>query len=388
MALTYLQLNDLDKFVYSRWAYSVGEPVISDAEYTVLLNTIASLYPENEYVKRAWSSDPCPVELLKSLGREDLIHKVILADKTESIPSLNTDWEVKSELERVSGKGTLSMKHDGWNIQASYYNGSLVNVNTRGRSSDAIDVTALEEFLPSTIPVSGKCKVVLELTISKANFRTCARLFNNVNERSAVSTVLAKPEYFHLLSMHAFDIHGVYLNGECKFKVLENWGFEVPKYFEVDNYYDILAALAELSNEEPEYPFPTDGAVYDGELRRAIRLLAWEEPIYYSFVTGYIEQYKTHRISPSILIHPILRKGTTQRQISMTNWQRIISYDLQPGSPVAFRIASSATADFDEENTKLLRKQWEGKWEEFAKQIKENEEISRCQRALYLNGYA
>ena len=143
-----------------------------------------------------------------------------------------------------------------------------------------------------------------------------------------------------------------------------------------------------MSESEPFYSEPTDGLVYDGEIRRAIRLWAWEEPIYYSFVTGYLEQYGPYRISPSILIEPILRKGTTQRRISLTNWQRIMVFNLQPGAPVAFRIASSADAVFDEEATRLVQKQWDGKWEEYQKMIRENEEIQRCQRQLYLNGYA
>ena len=55
-----------------------------------------------------------------------------------------------------------------------------------------------------------------------------------------------------------------------------------------------------------------------------------------------------------------------------------MDYNLQPGAPIAFRIASSATADFDEETTRLLHKQWEGKWEEYKETIVLNEEIVRC----------
>ena len=55
------QLNSLDQFILSRWAYSIGEPIITDPEYTVLLNAVKSEYPNSEYVNRSWSSDPCPV---------------------------------------------------------------------------------------------------------------------------------------------------------------------------------------------------------------------------------------------------------------------------------------------------------------------------------------
>lgn len=382
--MEYNQLSDLDKFILARWCYSVGEPIISDAEYTVLLNYINSAYPDNEYVQRSWSSDPCPTELLYKINRPDLIAKIILSDKTESIPSLNTNLELQEELQSFIGHGTMSMKHDGWNIQSNYYNGKLVSIKTRGRASDAIDVDPIRKLVPETIPAMGSIKIVQEATVSKTNFPFCASTFGNVSERAAVSSILARPEYTHLLSVHAFDIHG-YLDNRCKFEVLKEWGFDIPNYYEVHNYDDILNALRLLSEEQPSYLWPTDGAVFDGNKRRAIRLLAWEEPIYYSYVTDYLEQYNMYRISPSVLIYPVLRGGTTQRRINITNWQRILDYNLAVNSPIAFRIASSAVADFDEETTRLLQKQWEGKYEEFCERVRVDEEVKRCQRNLYLN---
>ena len=384
--MEFRDLSSRDKFIAARWAYSVGAPIISDAEYTLLLDYMKSAYPNDEYVNRSWSSDPCPTELLNAIGRSDLIHKVILADKTESIPSLNTELEVQTELQYFEGHGTLSMKHDGFNVQVNYYKGKLVNIMTRGRSCDAMDVSKLRSRVPAEIPVQDKIKIVCECTVSKANFPFCASMFGNVSERSAVSSVLAKPEYIHLLDVHAFDVHGYEVKPENKFELLQSWGFQTPKFYKVNNYNEIMMAMQYLSEAKDSYNSPTDGAVFDGGKRRALRIMAWEEPIYQSFVTGYLEQFNLYRISPSILIYPVLRGGTTQRRINITNWQRIINYDLQPGSPIAFRIASEATADFDEESTKILREQWKDRWPAFQEKIKEEEEAKRCQRNLYIYG--
>ena len=114
-------------------------------------------------------------------------------------------------------------------------------------------------------------------------------------------------------------------------------------------------------------------------------MIAWEEPIYYSYVEGYLEQFGPYRLSPSVKIHPVLRKGITQKQVSMTNWQRIIDNNLAPGAPIAFRVASSATADFDATATRLAQKEWEGRWDEYKKFIDENEELNRYQWFAYLN---
>lgn len=372
-------LTDREKFIIARWAYSVGAtPIMSDAEYTMYLRAMEAANPDDEYVKRSWSSDPCPTELLRKAGREDLIHLIVLGDKTESIPSLNSYYEVNEVLANVRSHGTLSMKHDGWNVQSNYYQGELVNIQTRGRASDAVDVSGLSSLVPKTIPFKGQCKVVSELTINKENFRYCVANFGNASNRSAVSTILARPDLYYLLSLTSFDIHGAPVSPDTKFDVLQDWKFKVPKYYHVTTYETIMDALEQLSSEEGTYIEPTDGVVYDGDMRRAIRLLAWEEPIYRSYVTGYLEQYGPYRISPSVKIHPVFRKGTTQRRISMTNWQRIMDYNLRPGAPVAFRVASGTTADFDEDATRLLHKEYEGRWDEYHTMVEVNEEVVKC----------
>ena len=381
-----MELIDRDKFILARWTYSIGQPMFTDAEYTRMLNAMQASNPDDEYVKRSWSSDPCPVDLLKRIGREDLIVNVVLGDKTESIPSLNTSIDVQRELQQFLGTGTLSMKHDGWHIQTNYYNGSLVSIRTRGRYADALDAEVMRSKVPQTIPAKGTVRVSMEATVSKTNYLFCASRFQSKSPRSAVSTLLANPEYIHLLSLHAFDVFGYDLNGQNKFELLKSWGFNVPKYFNVSDYADILNCLNDLSEANTTYEYPTDGAVFDGDKRRAIRLLAWEEPIYYSFVTGYLEQYSMYRLNPSVLIHPVMRGGSTQRRVNITNWQRIIENDLQPGSPIAFRVASSAIADYDSEATRLLRIEYEGKWKEYQDKIKLDEEVKRQQWLMLSRG--
>ena len=253
----------------------------------------------------------------------------------------------------------------------------IVNIQTRGRTRDSWDLTKIQSIFPQTIPIKDAVKVVCELTVSYRNFTFCANTWGNKSPRSAVSTVLSKPGYEHLLSFHAFDIHGYKDTEHNKFEVLQAWGFPVPMYHCIHDYNEFMMAFRELSDCKPTYEWPTDGAVFDGDKRRAIRLLAWEEPIYNSFITGYVEQFGPYRISPSVCIYPILREGTEQTRINVTNWQRIFEYDLQPGAPIAFRIASSAIADMDSESTLLLHRTWEGRWDVYSQRIKDDEEAKR-----------
>lgn len=375
--MEFSELQPRDQFILSRWFYSIGKPIISDAEYTILLNSCKQLYPNDEYVNRSWSSDPCPTELLKKIGREDAIEAVILSDKTESIESLNTWSDLGNRLHMWTGMGTLSYKHDGWNVQASYYNQHLVSINTRGRSTNAMRVDYLRAIIPNTIPVSGKVKVVMECTIPNHNFPTIQRKYGVRDQRASVSTILAHPEDIELLDCHAFDVHG-YLTDD-KFATLESWGFKTPMHMPVMDYQDITDTLHELDEAVDDYDSPTDGVVFDGGFKYAIRLLHWEETLYQSYVIGYEESFNRYVISPRLKIRPILRGGVTQKFINITNWQRIIDMNLQPGAPLAFNLVSGAIANINEFATYTLQKQFEGQWDTFKDMVDEAENSRRAQ---------
>lgn len=368
-------MTDEERFILARWAYSVGQPIMPDAEYNNMLRMFQQLKPDWEYVTRSWSSDPCPVELLKSVGRTDLIKAIVLSDKTESIPSLNSWAEINAVYNKVGAKHnyTVSMKHDGWNVQATYYKGKLIDVSTRGRSTDAMDVSVLMEKLPQTIPVTeDKVRVIMECTCSFTLFEGMKQKFNNANPRSAVSTALTKPEYAARLSLHAFDIIGV-PNVEI-FPTLMKWGFDTPYWCEASDYTSLVEAVRKLSEAYYDYGSPTDGVVVaEGNLRHALRVGPWEEPTYHSYVTGYEQSYGPYTISFKLLIRPIHTSKGMQYRLPITNLARIINNELRIGSPVAFNIVSASNADINEEVTHMLQKQWYNNYEGYALRVEEEE---------------
>lgn len=386
-------MNDNEKYIIARWCYSIGKPIISDAEYTLLHNSMKKLYPEDGYVNRSWSSDPCPKELLLKHNMGEYIYDVILTDKTESIPSLNSFYEVEHALGQITF-GTLSYKHDGWNYQASYYDGRLILFQSRGRSHDAVTAEHIMYLLPQTVPMKGKVTVVMELTVSNEVFEFCKRIFKNTSQRGAVSTLLAHTEYSHLLSFHAFNIISEEKIDNI-FGTLESWGYPTPRWFQVTSYNDFMEKVKLFSDYKSHYEFPTDGLVYRGDLTRAIRILQWEEPIYKSYVlteeecksrgltTMYKESFGAHRISVGVQIYPIQLQNSVQSVIPLNNLQRIIDYNLQPGAPIAFRFASSAIADLDESATRYLQTEWEGSWEEYRNSIKQNEYLKSVEVVLH-----
>ena len=366
-------MTDIVKYVIARWAYSVGQPIMTDAEYTVLDRAMKAKYPKHPYCLRSWSSDPCPVAILTEYGYENLIKAVVLSDKTESIPSLNSLIEVRTMYESMHSPHTVSFKIDGWNIQASYYNGERINIQTRGRASDAMDASAIASLIPKQIPEMGRVLVVMECSVPDAEFGWFKENFGVTSQRGAVSTALANPD--KCLQHIAIHAHGVRCSSVVsdKFALLKSWGFEVPMYAWVSNYSELMDQVNAFSEYKSGYGIPTDGLVVEGMSTNALRIGAWEEPIYRSYVTGYAESYGPHSIAIQCTIYPIKLANSVQRQLPATNLSRIIGLNLRPGYPVAFRIASSAIADIDEDSTRLLQKEWEGREDTYRHMVQMNE---------------
>lgn len=363
-------MTDKEKYIVARWAYSVGHPIMSDAEYNVLDSSMKSLYPDWEYATRTWSDDPCPADLLRREGRDDLIKAIVLSDKTESIPSLNSWSAVRDTLTSIleEHECTISYKHDGWNVQVTYYNGELIDVSTRGRSTDAVNVNGLAAVLPQKIPVMGRVKVVGECTVDLDLFNEMKSKFNNALPRTAVSTALARADYITRLSFHAFDIIG--FTTDNPFKVLMIWGFKVPSWDTVVSYDDLLQKIDTFGDNVANYKYPTDGLVVATQsFKRAIRVGYWEEPIYRSYITGYESSYGPYTISMKVTIRPVHTNKGMQYRLPITNLARIVSNNLRIGSPVAFKIISSANADIDEETTHYLQAQYEANYEHYREKI-------------------
>lgn len=371
-------MTDVEKYIIARWAYSVGQPIISDAEYNMLHKMMCTKFPTNPYTSRSWSSDPCPTPYLRKYGYEHLIKAVVLSDKTESIQSLNALVEVRSEFVAMDVPHVVSFKLDGWNVQASYYNGDRIHVQTRGRATDAMDANVIADMLPRTIPVQGKSLVTMELLIPHADFEYFKHNWGGTSQRGAVSTALAKGG--EALKHVKVLAHGIRCSERIpydkKLLTLREWGFEVPEFTIVSSYQELNDAIDLMGRRDMNYPYPTDGLVVEGPDRvRAIRIGRWEEPIYKSYVVGYEETYGPHSIAIQMNIFPIKLSNSTQRCIPATNIARLMKYGLMPGAPVAFRIASSSIADLDEDATMILQKEWTGRWPEYHLAVEVNERL-------------
>lgn len=369
-------MTDLERYIIARWTYSLGTEWISNAEYQILHDKMLKTDPENEYVKRSWSSDPCPSELLIKYGMTEYIKAVTLTDKTESIPSLGSFGEIEQMFKSLNEECTLSYKHDGWNVQFDYYEGKLIWGQTRGRASNAKEAHILMSKVPQEIPVKGKVKIACECTVPNSKFETVKRVLGNQYQRSAVSTLLARGgDCLEYLDVHAFAIHGIAISGN-HLETLRSWNFQTPDYIIVNNYDSLLEGIKYMNTKVINYDSPTDGLVIAGTITRALRVMSWEEPIYKSYVLPdkpYSEKFGAHRISVELNIYPIRLQNSIQRVLPITNYQRVIDNNLRPGYPVAFCLKSHADADIDENSTRLLQEQWKDNLQAYRDTVEANE---------------
>lgn len=369
-------MTDFEKYIISRWAYAVGKPIMSDAEWGILHEQMKAQYPDNPYLNRSWSSDPCPADLLLREGYRDLIEVVTLSDKTESIPSIESEYNVGLEYRGLNEKVSVSMKLDGYNVQLDVYDGKPVAFHTRGRATDNhLYLNDCIPRLPMEFPFKDKAKIVLEAIVADKDFQEVKRLYGNTSQRGAVRTLLAHKESLHLLSFRATDIISDTLELPPAYSILsylEDLGFEVPIYYYADNYQEMMDGIKALSDSRRTYGLPTDGVVVRGLKTNAIRIGEWAPPILRSYVTGYKSDYAKHSISMGVTIRPIQLQNSVQREVTCTNLARIIRCNLRIGSPVAFKFTSEAIGVLDEEATRSLQKTYTN-WETYRQEIDANE---------------
>lgn len=361
----------LEKYIIARWAYAIGEDIgVGDIEYKQIEEQLKRDMPDNEYVNRSWSDDPCPIELLKLHNMEHLYRDIKFEHKSESISSINS-WDLLKQLYAYLNEvSRLSFKLDGFNIQVNYYNGKPISAETRGRTGNSLNANVIMRIVPQKIPYKGKVKVTGEVVISNKVWPTFKLETGTTSQRSAVSTAMAR-EMTEYLTFVAFKIQSdAEQITRDQYDVLAECGFTTPYFIKVTNYAQLVAGIKRLGKMNRVYAYPSDGLVLDtpsGQV--AIRVGEWEEKSLESYVIAYEENIGVYSNPMNVKIKPIEYDGAVRREVSVTNLQYIIDNDLQIGSPIAFDIRSKTTAVLNTTRTGQLHEQWAGNYEEYRKQV-------------------
>lgn len=362
----------LEKYIIARWCYAIGEDYIDDIEYRQIDEKLKEEIPDNEYVKRSWSDDPCPIELLEKYNLMYLYRDIKFEHKSESIRSINSDKEFEDQFRNLDEESRLSFKLDGFNIQVNYYNGRVISAETRGRSGNSLNANVVAKIVPQTIPYKGKVKVTGETVIPNSKWEMFKLETGNTSQRNSVSTALAR-EMIDSIKFVAFNIQTDKgpIGGDI-YEVLQNCGFNVPTHKKVSNYKQLLAAMKYFERVNKGYEYPNDGLVIENsKYQLAIRVGGWKEECMRSYVTGYDENIGAYGNAMKVLIKPVMFGGSTKKQVSVTNLQYILDYNLQIGAPIAFDNRSMTTAVLNTTKTEELQEQYADRFDQYRQEIDE-----------------
>lgn len=365
--------NEKERYAVSRWAYLMGEPILSDIEYDHLDKKMKMLYPEDPMTQRPWSFDECPVELLKKYGLSNLICNPVMGYMAESIYSINNRAEYEQHFRHLAERTRLSFKIDGWNTRVSYFNGVLVNVETRGRSGNNLDIKNIASLFPQKIKIKGRVAVTGEMSIPNSKWQDFKELTGNNDQRASVRTALARSDV-DALSFLAFNIfiEDGY-DYDDSYELLNELGFETPRFKWVSNFEELEKAIWYMSYIHRAYGYLTDGLVIENShYQYAIRLGAWEEHSMQSYVTGYEEDQGMYGTFLKVLCNPIQIEGKKFTKISINNIANIVENNLQIGYPIAFALRSSANVVIDTTETSRLQEEWKDRLEEYQDRINKN----------------
>ncbi|MBQ2885854.1 MAG: hypothetical protein IJE43_19185 [Alphaproteobacteria bacterium] len=365
-------MNIIDKYIIARWCYAIGVDYIDDIEYRELEDEVKKIEPENEYLKRSWSNDPCPIELLEKYNMQHLYRDLKFTYVSESIPSINSQSEFEEKFRGLKKSSRLSFKLDGWSVQVNYFNGKPISAETRGRTGNSMNANVVLSIVPQQISEMGKVKITGELVIPNDKWKLMQLDYDVSSQRNAVSTCLAN-ERAEYLEFVAFNIQSEdTLLCLDPYTMLGNMGFKTPYFVKVENYMQLLSGMKVLAKINRNYNYPNDGLVLENEdYQYALRVGDWQEEVLQSYVVGYAEKHGAYGNTMIVEIKPIEHNGAKRKQVSVTNLQYILDFNLEVGAPIAFDIRSMAIAVLNQTRTLDLQKQYEGNYEEFRKMVDE-----------------
>lgn len=328
----------------SKCYYSGKTPIMDDVEYDKLFDELKYLENTTGIV---YSNSPT-----QNVGSTaiDYLEKI-----EHSSPMLSLDkCHSTEELKKFIGKenGILMMKMDGLTVRATYKNGNIFRLETRGDGVVGNDVTHLiGNFvnLPISIPIKTDFIVDGECIITYDDFL-------RINDKLPIGTEKYKnPRNLASGSLSVLDSKDIKdrplkfiawrvisgLEDEKFFSntniIITKYGFEVVPYFTytpgTSDEIDLPDMLNSMRDKAKKIGYPIDGIVFafdSSELAKKLGRTShhFNHSIAYKFEDDRYETKvvdiewtggKTGALTPTLIFEPIEIDGTTVTRASMHN---------------------------------------------------------------------
>ena len=333
-----------DKILEANKAYRLGQPIMTDQEFDILVEKFQSQVSEEEFDEFRDSLNEGFID-----SGNKVKHKYVAG-------SLNKlKYEEPKNIKKfigkaVKGKLHVSAKVDGLSGIAKYVGGKLVQLATRGDGSQGEDISdkgSCIKFLPQTISEKEELYVRGELVILTEDFKNV----EGTASRNVVAGLINRKDWsakdIGNVSFIAYTVLGPKYTKSEQFKLLEDDGFKTAWHDELDaeiwQSEDIAEKLFDLANQGFEYE--ADGLVlsdteYKNEDRYRPNLQAAFKTNLQTFETRLIDidwgtPSKDGFLCPVASLEPVEVNGALIGKCTLHNLDFIAAKGVKIGSKVS-----------------------------------------------------
>lgn len=369
-------LNKLDLLYYTPGQVSP----ITDANYDVLVQKLRKFAPEHERFTRVG-----PLYSLETIGSK-VTHTIPMGslDNTEGGIAGYESWllGIITQLNETVSPSHLaqtidaipvvaSYKIDGASICASYVNGKLVRVATRGNGEVGEDITANGakfRFLPTLLPHPVTIEVRGEAVLTKANFELVCQDIPEAersNPRNVGNGILGRhdgtdSQYLDFLAFnlyHDSDPYFTYNDEIGRFQALTALGFCVVPHRRCDTIAEFRAFYDETVLKRSGLEYEIDGIVValNDLLARQAFITADKKSVMrpkyaravkfdHKAATTTIEDVvvtvgHTRAIIPTAKVRTVRIGGVNVSNVLLNNYEEIARFELALGDEVELILA-------------------------------------------------
>lgn len=328
--------------------------VMTDQDYDALVDRIQATVDTH-----GWDDRGVLTEVAAGVSAGgDVVHTVPMLSLTKAVSA----EELAAFIKRIGNIPTVTeVKLDGLAVSASYINGRLAWVTTRGDGQTGEDVTAQAQGilgLPVVVADSFDGTVRGEVFMTEADFevsnvnRVASGGAPFVNPRNAVAGSLRKAGTVSQMSFAAYDAFGPDIDlpthGD-RMATLEALGIQTARSLvDIDSADDAQTVIAAIEAARPTLGFPIDGAVIKADLiadrdrlgaqsRSPRWALAWKyaaEETRSVLRDIEVAVGRTGRVSFTAIIDPVFVAGATVSKATLHNYDFITANRLGIGSDV------------------------------------------------------
>lgn len=360
--------------------------IMTDEEYDALKIALRKLDPDDERLVRV--GVPYSPEEIGSKVK----HKVPMGslDNVDNGIAGYDAWyhNIVSKLIDASPNPTImaSLKIDGASICASYEDGKLVRVVSRGNGEVGEDITANAvnfQYLPTVLPSKINCEVRGEAILYKKDFDiVCAGIpvEERSNPRNVGNGILGRHDgtdsnFIRLLAFNIWSDGVEYQTEYQKFQHLTKLGFTVVPHVVCDTVDDLHDYYAESMQTREDLEFEIDGIVVclnkityhkqfiTNDIKTLLRpkFARAIKPEVKSAVTELIDINisigHSGAIIPTGVVRTVNIGGVDVTNVFLNNWDEVKRFELHIGSQVEIcrsgdvipKLISVVSRDFERE---------------------------------------